>query len=46
VKNVIVDILNVCDFHHLMMKKIDLDSEEDKYVHEWFYDHKPLVDTK
>lgn len=37
---------NIIDVEPQEPIMIDLDSEEDKHVYEWFYDHKPLVDTK
>ena len=37
---------NVLDVEPLEAIQIDLDSEEDGSVYEWFYDHKPLEDTK
>ena len=37
---------NVLDVEPLEAIQMELDSEEDKPVMEWFYDHKPLLDTK
>ena len=37
---------NVLDVEPLEPVQMDLDEEEDAAVHEWFYDHKPLVGTK
>lgn len=37
---------NILDVEPLEAIQIDLDPEEDGQVYEWFYDHKPLVDTK
>lgn len=37
---------NLVDVDPLEAIQMELDSEEDAAVHEWFYDHKPLVGTK
>jgi pre-mRNA-processing factor 8 len=37
---------NVLDVEPLEPVQMELDEEEDAAVHEWFYDHKPLVGTK
>ena len=37
---------NILDVEPLEAVQIDLDPEEDKEVHSWFYEHKPLADTK
>lgn len=37
---------NVLDVEPLEAIQIDLDSEEDSAVAKWFYDHKPLVNTR
>lgn len=37
---------NILDVEPQEPIMIDLDGDEDKHVCEWFYDHKPLVDTK
>lgn len=37
---------NILDVDPLEAIQIDLDPEEDGPVAEWFYDHKPLADTK
>lgn len=37
---------NILDVEPLEPIQMDLDEEEDSAVHEWFYDHKPLVKTK
>ena len=37
---------NILDVEPLEPIQIELDEEEDAAVYEWFYDHKPLVDTK
>ena len=37
---------NVLDVEPLEAIQIELDSEEDKPIHDWFYDHQPLVDTQ
>ena len=37
---------NILDVEPLEAIQIDLDPEEDSPVYDWFYDHKPLVDTK
>lgn len=37
---------NLLDVEPLEAIQMDLDPEEDRHVYEWFYDHKPLVDTK
>ncbi|KAK9710766.1 pre-mRNA-splicing factor 8, partial [Basidiobolus ranarum] len=37
---------NVMDVEPLEAIQMDLDEDEDGAVHEWFYDHKPLIDTK
>ena len=36
---------NVLDVEPLEAIQIELDSEEDKPIHDWFYDHQPLVWT-
>jgi pre-mRNA-processing factor 8 len=37
---------NVLDVEPLEAIQMDLDTEEDSHVYKWFYDHKPLIDTK
>lgn len=37
---------NILDVEPLEAIQLELDPDEDSYVHEWFYDHKPLVKTK
>ena len=37
---------NVLDVEPLEPIQMELDEEEDAAVHEWFYDHKPLVGSK
>lgn len=37
---------NVLDVEPLEPIQMELDTEEDKAVYGWFYDHNPLVDTK
>lgn len=37
---------NVLDVEPLEPIQMELDEEEDAAVHEWFYDHKPLVGTR
>jgi pre-mRNA-processing factor 8 len=37
---------NILDVEPLEAIQIELDPEEDKCVADWFYYHKPLVDTK
>ncbi|KAI8804010.1 NUC071 domain-containing protein [Cladochytrium replicatum] len=37
---------NILDVDPLEAIQMELDEEEDKPVYEWFYDHKPLHDTK
>ncbi|KAG0699153.1 Pre-mRNA-processing-splicing factor 8 [Chionoecetes opilio] len=37
---------NVLDVEPLEAIQMELDPEEDKEVADWFYEHKPLVDTK
>jgi len=37
---------NVVDVDPLEAIRMDLDEDEDSAVYEWFYDHKPLADTK
>lgn len=37
---------NILDVEPLEAICMDLDPEEDGSVAEWFYDHKPLADTK
>lgn len=37
---------NLVDVEPLEAIQMELDEEEDAAVHEWFYDHKPLVGTK
>jgi pre-mRNA-processing factor 8 len=37
---------NVLDVEPLEAIQMDLDPEEDSHVTKWFYDHKPLIDTK
>jgi pre-mRNA-processing factor 8 len=37
---------NILDVEPLEAIQIDLDSEEDRSVAPWFYDHKPLADSK
>ncbi len=37
---------NVLDVEPLEAIQMDLDPDEDKSVHDWLYEHKPLVDSK
>ena len=37
---------NILDVEPLEPIQMELDLEEDKSVAEWFYDHRPLQDTK
>ncbi|KAL1925735.1 uncharacterized protein VTP21DRAFT_618 [Calcarisporiella thermophila] len=37
---------NILGVEPLEPIQLDLDEEEDKAVYEWFYEHKPLIDTK
>eukprot|EP00123_Amoebidium_parasiticum_P018097 comp24100_c1_seq1/m.43515 comp24100_c1_seq1/g.43515 ORF comp24100_c1_seq1/g.43515 comp24100_c1_seq1/m.43515 type:complete len:2277 (-) comp24100_c1_seq1:626-7456(-) len=37
---------NILDVEPLEAINMDLDEEEDKAIYEWFYDHKPLANTK
>lgn len=37
---------NVLDVEPLEAIQIELDTEEDGSVHDWFYEHKPLIGTK
>ncbi|EXX60267.1 Prp8p [Rhizophagus irregularis DAOM 197198w] len=37
---------NILDVEPLEAIQMELDEVEDAPVHEWFYDHKPLMDTK
>ena len=37
---------NILDVEPLEAIQLQLDSEEDKPIYDWFYDHKPLTDTK
>lgn len=37
---------NVLDVEPLEAIQIELDEDEDGAVHDWFYDHKPLIGTK
>lgn len=37
---------NVLDVEPLDPIHMDLDDEEEKSVYDWFYDHKPLINTK
>ena len=37
---------NILDVEPLEAIQMELDAEEDKTVLEWFYDHKPLIDSK
>ncbi|KAF9160173.1 Pre-mRNA-processing-splicing factor 8 [Actinomortierella ambigua] len=37
---------NILDVEPLEAIQIELDEEEDRAIYDWFYDHKPLVDTK
>ena len=37
---------NLLDVEPLEAIQMELDSEDDRHVYDWFYDHKPLVDTK
>jgi pre-mRNA-processing factor 8 len=37
---------NILDVEPLEAIQLQLDPEEDKAIYEWFYDHKPLTDTK
>ena len=36
---------NILDVEPLEAIQMEMDPEEDSAVHEWFYDHKPLVGT-
>ena len=36
---------NILDVEPLEAIQMDLDRDEDSPVHEWFYDHKPLIDS-
>ena len=36
---------NILDVEPLEAIQMELDAEEDSAVHDWFYDHKPLVGT-
>ncbi|CAF4526478.1 unnamed protein product [Rotaria sp. Silwood2] len=37
---------NILDVEPLEAIQLQLDPEEDRAIYEWFYDHKPLTDTK
>ena len=37
---------NILDVEPLEAIQIAMDREEDLHVHEWFYDHKPLMDVQ
>ena len=37
---------NILDVEPLEAIQLQLDPEEDRSIYEWFYDHKPLTDTK
>jgi len=37
---------NIMDVEPLEAIQMELDEDEDKAVYDWFYDHKPLLDTK
>lgn len=37
---------NILDVEPLEPVRLELDPEEDRHVHDWFYDHKPLMNTK
>jgi pre-mRNA-processing factor 8 len=37
---------NILDVEPLEAIQMELDKEEDKEIHEWFYDHRPLVGAK
>lgn len=37
---------NLLDVEPLEAIQMELDPEDDKHVYDWFYDHKPLSDTK
>lgn len=37
---------NILDVEPLEAIQMELDGEEDREIHDWFYDHKPLVDAK
>ena len=37
---------NILDVEPLEAIQLELDPEEDSPVYEWFYDHKPLIDSK
>ena len=37
---------NVLDVEPLEAIQMDLDPDEDKAVQDWFYDHKPLIDSR
>lgn len=37
---------NILDVEPLEAIQIDLDPDDDAHVYEWFYDHKPLIDSK
>lgn len=36
---------NIMEVEPLEPIQMELDAEEDKAVQEWYYDHKPLIDT-
>ncbi|CAF1285694.1 unnamed protein product [Rotaria magnacalcarata] len=40
------DADNILDVEPLEAIQLQLDPDEDKAIYEWFYDHKPLTDTK
>ncbi|KAG0275828.1 Pre-mRNA-processing-splicing factor 8 [Linnemannia exigua] len=37
---------NILDVEPLEAIQMELDEDEDKAIYDWFYDHKPLLDTK
>lgn len=37
---------NILDVEPLEAIQMELDMDEDKAIYDWFYDHKPLIDTK
>ena len=37
---------NIMDVEPLEAIQMELDSDEDKAVVDWYYDHKPLIDSK
>ncbi|KAF9434505.1 Pre-mRNA-processing-splicing factor 8 [Entomortierella beljakovae] len=37
---------NILDVEPLEAIQMELDSDEDRAIYDWFYDHKPLIDSK